>query len=235
MLKKFIIAIIKLTASLIMLAGTLTFGLAIIILLRSSGEITNSRSLMLFSAGFGGGFIAFTTLFHFTGLYVFGHELTHFLAAKLFRRRTGKFTVRGSSGSVAVERPNIWISLAPYFIPIYTLLWIGLYGLWQFSLPTSPKFVWLVFNTGVGVTYSYHVCLTIKALKREQNDLQRYGRLFSISVILLANMLLLFGGTTIAFSAWQQSAYALSYSIQKEYTVVRDIVTLTANRLWLSR
>ena len=231
MLKKFITAIIKLAASLIMLAGAFTLGLAIIILFRTSSEIANATSLMLFAAGFGGGVVVFSTLFHFTGLYILGHELTHLLAAKLFRRRTGKFTIRGTSGSVAVERPNIWISLAPYFIPIYALIWIGIYGLWQLLWPTSPQLVWLIFNAGCGVTYSYHVCLTIKALKREQTDLQRYGRIFSMSLILLANLVVLFGGTTIAFSAWRQSAYAFSYSVQQEYSAGREIVMRAASAI----
>jgi len=237
MLKKFITAIIKLAASLIMLAGAFTLALAIIILFRSSSEITNSSSLMLFAAGFGAGLVIFTTLFHFTGLYILGHELTHLLAAKLFRRRTGKFTIRGNSGSVAVERPNIWISLAPYFVPIYTLIWIGIYGLWQLVWPNSPQTVWLVFNTGIGVTYSYHICLTVKALKREQTDLQRYGRIFSMSLILLANVTVLFGGTTIAFSAWQQSAYALTQSVQQEYSAGREIVMRAASAIkeWKKR
>ena len=50
-------------------------------------------------------------------LYVFGHELTHWLTARLFRRRTGAFHVGGDRGYVMVERPNVWITLAPYFVP----------------------------------------------------------------------------------------------------------------------
>ena len=52
-------------------------------------------------------------------VYVFGHEVTHALWAKLFGGRVADhFHVSLEGGHVLTDRVNTWIALAPYFFPI---------------------------------------------------------------------------------------------------------------------
>ncbi len=150
------------------------------------------------TVGFLGGLVLFVAGCRFFVLYVFGHELTHWLAAKLFGRRTGRFRVGKSGGSVAVERPNVWIVLAPYFVPVYTVIWVGLYGITCFFWRAPSPFVVQAFYGGVGVTYAFHIVLTVHSLSREQTDLRAYGRPLSMSLIFFCNILIVFVTVTIA-------------------------------------
>src|SRR5947207_3119399 len=60
--------------------------------------------------------------------YVFGHELTHALAAMAMGGKVHKFHVSAKGGSVTLSKTNFFVALAPYCIPIYTLfLFLG-YG-----------------------------------------------------------------------------------------------------------
>ena len=54
--------------------------------------------------------------------YVLGHELTHALWGLLFGARVSKLRVGTSGGSVTLSKSNVWITLAPYFFPFYTVV-----------------------------------------------------------------------------------------------------------------
>lgn len=130
-------------------------------------------------------------------VYVFGHELTHWAVAKLFLRRTSKFTVHFSHGSVRVERPNIWIVLGPYILPIYMLLFLLVSQLLQLMMPFSRD-VQLGCSAAVGILYAYHLVLTIVALSQNQPDLKISGPCFSFIFIIFFNLLFLYLGIALA-------------------------------------
>jgi hypothetical protein len=52
-------------------------------------------------------------------LYVLGHEFTHALAAMLAGGKISSFQVSAKGGHVITDRVNWWITLAPYFVPLY--------------------------------------------------------------------------------------------------------------------
>ena len=140
--------------------------------------------------GFSLGMIVFTALAPFMPMYVLGHELTHWFIAKLCGRRTGRIRLGRQDGSVAVDNPNIWIVLGPYFVPFYALVWPvawSLAGLWY-----RPSWHAEALLIGAGVGYAFHLVLTIKVLRGGQSDLQHYGPVFSMLLILAANLLLLY-------------------------------------------
>lgn len=135
-------------------------------------------------------------------LYVVGHELTHWLAAKVFRRRTGRFRAEARSGSIEVEDPNALIVLAPYFVPVYTLAWVGVYGIVRMWVDPVPEWGVAVFSGGLGATYAFHVTLTGLALQRGQEDLRLCGPVFSVGVVLLGNLVLVFLALVVAGRLW---------------------------------
>lgn len=138
----------------------------------------------------------------FVRLYVLGHELTHWLAAKLFRRRTGRFRADARSGSIEVEDPNALIVLAPYFVPVYTLAWVGVYGILRMWVDPVPDWGVALFCGGLGATYAFHLTLTGLALQRGQEDLRLCGPVFSVGVVLFGNLALVFLALVVAGRLW---------------------------------
>lgn len=143
-------------------------------------------------------------------LYVVGHELTHWVAAKLFRRRTGRFQAGASSGSVEVENPNVFIVLAPYIIPAYTLALVGVYGVVRMGVDPVPDWGVALFCAGLGATYAFHLTLTLLALQRGQEDLRLCGPVFSVGLILLGNVVLVFLAMVVADQLWTLAFHVLA-------------------------
>jgi hypothetical protein len=123
-------------------------------------------------------------------LYVFGHELTHALCAWCFGAKVSGFRVARSGGEVRLSKSNAFIALAPYFLPIYAVIWSVLVAGVRFTAGPSD---WLapVFHAGLGMSYAFHVTMTAVILRVRQPDLVGEGFLFSWSVIWFANALVL--------------------------------------------
>ncbi|MGA2090956.1 MAG: hypothetical protein ABSH12_05800 [Endomicrobiales bacterium] len=129
--------------------------------------------------------------------YVFGHELTHALAGLLSGAKIKKFNVSASGGSVELTKTSVWIALSPYFIPIYTVILLCVYGvatrLWQVSGYYS------LFLFAMGFTLSFHFALTHYALLQGQKDLESFGVFFSSILILLVNCVVIAGILKLLF------------------------------------
>lgn len=121
--------------------------------------------------------------------YVTGHELTHALWGFLFGAKIKRMKISKRGGSVGMSRTNIFVSLAPYVFPIYTFLVIFLY----FVISFFWKKPWLGYTAVflIGVTFCFHIVLTLCTLKIHQSDLQKAGYLFSIVFIYLVNIFVL--------------------------------------------
>lgn len=180
------------------------------------GHVHRQAVLMPAGIGFVSGAVVFALFCRFTPVYVLGHELTHWFAAKLFLHQTGSFQVGASQGSVAVSGTNVWIVLAPYFVPIYALLWVGLYGVLCFWVRTPGPTVTCVFYAGLGVTYAFHVVLTAWALYQGQQDLKLYGAFFSLAMILFCNLLLVCLSVVVAVRAWTPAVAAFLEALYAE-------------------
>jgi hypothetical protein len=122
-------------------------------------------------------------------LYVFGHELTHALWTWLMGGRVRQFRVSRTGGFVVTDTNNFWISLAPYFFPIYSILALLLYGGIGLFVDVEP-YRRLLFAV-IGFTWSFHVTFAIWMLWQGQTDLIEHGTFFSMMVIYLVNFLAL--------------------------------------------
>jgi hypothetical protein len=131
--------------------------------------------------------VAFLNLPKPMWVYVVGHELTHAIWTWLFGGRVKRFRATSQGGHVVITRSNFLITLAPYFFPLYALLWMGGYGIGTrfFGWGSAP---W-VFHFGLGALYAFHITLTAHVLQTRQPDLQSEGVFFSIMVIWLGNVL----------------------------------------------
>ena len=122
-------------------------------------------------------------------LYVFGHELTHAIWTWLMGGRASQFRVSRTGGHVVTNTNNFWISLAPYFFPIYSIFALLLYGGTGVLVDVEPYRRWL-FGV-VGFTWSFHITFAIWMLWQGQTDLVEHGTFFSMMVIYIINFLVL--------------------------------------------
>lgn len=159
--------------------------------------------------------------------YILAHELTHALWGLLMGASISKISVKEDHGAVVLSKTNFLITLAPYFFPLYTVLAIGLYYLLGlFWDVTRFYLLWLGL---VGATWGFHLTFTVSALLQRQTDIREQGRLFSYTVIYLANVIGICGwvisvsGATLAAAAKLSGAYGTS---------AWEWMTDAASRLW---
>ncbi len=140
----------------------------------------------------GAGVVTWLVVFFFLPrtmwLYVLGHEFTHALAAMLAGGKISSFQVTDKGGHVITDRVNWWITLAPYFIPIYALIWSALWLSIDFWHPL--KAYQPIFYFGLGLLWCFHLTFTTSMLHLKQSDLSSQGFIFSIVVILLINLVM---------------------------------------------
>lgn len=122
-------------------------------------------------------------------VYVFGHELTHALAAWSMGGKVHGFHVGETGGHVDLSESNAFIALAPYCLPLYTA---GVVGAWRLLLWLRPEAADgsgpALFLVLVGGTLAFHVLQTLGALSHKQPDVKAAGgALFSLTTIALAN------------------------------------------------
>ena len=122
-------------------------------------------------------------------VYVFGHEVTHALWTWLMGGRVRQFRVSRTGGYVVTDTNNFWISLAPYFFPIYSISALLLYGGIGVFVDVEP-YRRLLFAI-VGFTWSFHVTFAIWMLWQGQTDLIEHGTFFSMMIIYLINFAVL--------------------------------------------
>lgn len=145
--------------------------------------------LVFFLSGFAGWILVFVFLNRPVRLYIFGHELAHLLAAWACGVRAGELRVHRDGGSVRVDNVTFWIALAPYVLPLYSLLTLLIFGL--IPAGTVPPWFTGLLPLLLGITWSFHVTFTLFAVCQPQSDFQAYGTFGSLSVILCINLLLL--------------------------------------------
>jgi len=144
-----------------------------------------------FVAGAAGYAVLHYTVYDFSRPYVFMHEFTHALAAFLCGARVKDMCVKRDSGYVKMDKTNVLIALAPYFVPGYVLLTVFLYVVAGLFWDVTP-YRWLLLGA-VGFFMSFHFIQTFKTLfEADQPDLKLAGgKVFSVVLIVLANLVVL--------------------------------------------
>jgi hypothetical protein len=118
--------------------------------------------------------------------YVFGHELSHAMVGILSGAKIKKINVGRESGRIVLTKNNIWITLAPYFFPIYASAIIIIYIFLGWFINIKQFYGYFLFLTGFSI--AFHVALTIYILSAEQSDLKIYGTFFSYVIIFIVNV-----------------------------------------------
>ena len=130
-------------------------------------------------------------------VYIFGHELTHAFAGILSGAKIKSFKAGKNSGSVALTKDNVWITLAPYFFPLYTFAVITLYLTLGWFINITLFYSYFLFF--IGFTISFHIAFTIYIIRIGQSDLKVYGTFFSYILIIFVNIIVFSLLMTMAF------------------------------------
>jgi hypothetical protein len=125
----------------------------------------------------------------FLYLYVLGHELTHAFFIFLCGGKISGFKVSPDGGYVITNKTNILIALSPYFVPFWTCVVLAVSFITRFfiQIPHHDEILYLL----IGFTWTFHLAWTIWMIPRDQPDLKENGSFFSLTIIYLANILLL--------------------------------------------
>jgi hypothetical protein len=84
------------------------------------------------------------------------------------------------------DRVNWWITLSPYFVPLYALIWMAVWLSIDFYYPLKAWQPILYF--GLGIFWCFHLTFTASMVHLGQTDLSSQGLIFSIVIILLINL-----------------------------------------------
>ena len=120
-------------------------------------------------------------------LYVFGHELMHAVALWLSGGHVKAFKVSKQGGHVTGTKTNVFIALAPYLIPVYSVVVTLLYFILGWFMDVQTYRLW--WYGALGATLAFHVVFTVEMVKTQQPDLLQNGRLVSLAVIYWVNLL----------------------------------------------
>jgi hypothetical protein len=130
-------------------------------------------------------------------VYVFGHELTHAVWTWMCGGEVHGFKVTREGGHVLTNKPNVWVTLSPYFYPVYSMALLVVFFLAQFfyDFRVDPAGWWLSPQQGVilllGASWSFHLSFTVWMIWKGQSDLRMHGNFFSVVLIYLMNLVVL--------------------------------------------
>lgn len=148
-------------------------------------------------------------------IYVIGHELTHWLAAKITFHKTGKIKLKWNHGCIEIIDPNGFIALAPYWVPFFFLLSaciaafvMAMWGNRMTMHARQGTACWL------GLMYAYHIALTIRALRCGQKDMEYCGKFLSWCIIVSMNLVTAFLAFAVA-SSDPLNAFAIPWRLAK--------------------
>ncbi len=125
-----------------------------------------------------------------TYFYTLGHEAIHVLATWLCGGHITSFNVSRWGGNVSTSKSNFFIELSPYFIPIYTIALILMAPLIKNKLVNIHILSLYIFS--LGLTLGMHLIMTAEVLKLKQADIIKSGYPFSLMIIYIGNLLVVF-------------------------------------------
>jgi hypothetical protein len=119
------------------------------------------------------------------------HELTHILVGLLFFKRPLSLRVTArAGGDVVLTGGNLWITLAPYYLPTISMVLLAL----GIVLPPKSQPHLLAV---LGASVSFHILSTWTELGVMQSDFKKAGLLQTVWLLPVAN--LLFYGSVVAY------------------------------------
>jgi hypothetical protein len=170
-------------------------------------------------------------------IYVFGHELTHAIWTWLSIGRVSDFKVTKEGGHIVTDSPNIWVTLSPYFYPVYCVALLLVFCVssffYDFRVETpegqllSPlRVVFMLF----GAAWAFHLSFTVWMIRRGQSDLRMHGNFFSVVLIYIMNLIVF--SVFLVLTAPGVGISSISRDLLRNSTEVADGLWRGALELW---
>ncbi len=166
----------------------------------------------------------------FLYLYVLGHELTHALFVLLYRGKVMDFHVSSEGGYITTNKTNLVIALSPYFVPFWAVVSALLYGVVRYSAGLAQEWDRLLYAL-LGVTWTFHMVWTLWMIPRDQPDLKENGTFLSLTVIYLANLLVLAGLLCVAAESPLQNSREFAMEWFRHAATWGDMFVRQANEM----
>jgi len=108
------------------------------------------------------------------------------------------------------------VKVAPFLLPIYTILLFALYGILCFFYKPADIISWFVFFFGFSI--SLHLVFSAKSMRSRQGDLLKANYIFGFSLIYIIDLALLAFGLNLVFKEFScvrffNSSFQISGSI----------------------
>lgn len=164
-------------------------------------------------------------------LYLWGHEFSHLVLAKLFFRKIHQFQISSrDGGKVVMDRTNVIIDLAPYIFPLYS---VGA-GMAATAFRHVSPWVPDVYLAGASFLFTMHLFFSAEGFLTGQPDLRRSGRMFSAAVVLFFLLMWIpclmapgvssgWAGAAEAYRAWMSAGGSAGASF---LSLVRSLLVL---------
>lgn len=116
------------------------------------------------------------------------------------------------------------VNVAPFLLPIYTILFFMIYGLLSLGIKSS----WLVEYTlfAIGFSSILHLVFAAKTIRSKKGDFLKSNYIFGFSFILISNILLLAFGLSLVFDKFSFVNFCnISFGIAKNifYAVFKQL------------
>jgi hypothetical protein len=207
--------IFKLLLFIIAVPALAGYGLALYDEIASALEYSSQARLGL--AMLPAGMLLWLVFGRFLGFFhVFEHEITHLVTGLAFFIQPRQLVASESGGRMEMYGNNFIVSLAPYFVPLFSLVLMAL-------IPLLDSTVSMYACGVLGLVTGYHVITNLQEFSLQQPDIRNHGLVFSTLICLLGNVLAL--GVVAGFlqQAWPGSWEYLISGGRETFAIVEFI------------
>lgn len=172
-----------------------------------------------------GGIVAYLLMHFFVHkperFYLWGHEFSHIVLAKIFFRKIHQFHISSrDGGKVVLDRTNILIDLAPYIVPLYCIAIAVPATAFRQASPWVPD----IYLAAASYLFTMHLLFSAEGFLAGQPDVRRSGRVFSVAVVIFFLLLWIpclmapgvtagWGSVAVAYRAWLSAVGAAGREI----------------------
>jgi len=149
--------------------------------------------------------------------HVFEHEVTHLVTGLVFFIQPRQLVASESGGRMEMYGNNFIVSLAPYFVPLLSLVLMAI-------MPLLDSAVRVYACAALGLVTGYHVITNMQEFSLQQPDIRNHGRVFSSLVCLWGNIVAL--GAVLGFfqNSWPGSWGYLKSGGRETAAIVEFVV-----------